>query len=276
MVMNFLLANLDFPKMAEKNFREIHLHPLTGGLPGQWKRPGLFEAYRQGINDHVFHPALHGTTHFCRYPVEHALSQGGERGELLRTFWKAETPYIYWRMPWVGYEYSNPEKPRAGFLSADVQQGLINEAAKAFRKLFSGGPITACAPGYRDNHDTHAAWAKCGVRVIDFEPTQQELSLEKYLQVADACFARGVPAIISVHSINFHSTLKDFRGPTLRVLDELLSSLESKYPNLLYVHDGDLYEIVTRGRFKSTHGAVSVRVKQQDASNYRSMVRGAE
>jgi hypothetical protein len=299
-VMNFLMLNLDFSRMKAGHFRGIQTLPLTSGLPGKWKRPGLFEAYRQGIRDSVFYPALHGTTHFCQYAVERALLQNGERGELLRTLWQAETPYIYWRMPWIGYEYHNPERPRIGFLGREAQATLINDSSKIFRELFGIGPASACAPGYRANDDTRLAWAKNGIRVaqngsgapmpphmdeneilnlhrtIDFEPTHQELSLEKYIQVADACFARGVPAIISIHSINFHSTLKDFRGPTLRGLDALLSALESKYPNLLYVHDADVYDIVTRGRFKGTHGAVSVQVKQNGSANYRSMARGAE
>ncbi|MBZ5722036.1 MAG: hypothetical protein LAO03_16815 [Acidobacteriia bacterium] len=296
LVMNFLLANLDFPRMAEAGLNEIHVRLLTDGLPGKWKRPGLFEAYRQGTADGVFHPALHGLIHFCCRAVEHALAKGGERSALLKSLWKAETPYIYWRMPWVGYEYCNPERPHAGFLSAEAQSALIGEAVKTFTRFFSASPVSACAPGYRANHDTHAAWSERGIRVaqngsgaplpphmndceilnlyrtIDFEPTQHDLPVEKYLQLADACFARGVPVIISVHSINFHSTLKDFRGPTLRALDGILSALERKYPNLLYVHDGDLYDIVTRGRFKATHGPVSVKVKQQEVEDLRSMV----
>ena len=32
--------------------------------------PGLIEAYTRGIAEGVFHPALHGTTHFCRSAVE--------------------------------------------------------------------------------------------------------------------------------------------------------------------------------------------------------------
>jgi hypothetical protein len=131
------------------------------------------------------------------------------------------------------------------------------------------------------------AWAECGVRVvhngrgaplrphldecqilnlyrtIDIEPSQRELSVEKYVQLAEACFARGVPAIVSVHSINFHSSIKDFRGPTLQILDSFLSALEAKYPNLLYVHDGDVCDLVERGKYRGKHGMVAVRVLQQ-------------
>jgi len=298
MVMNFLLANLDFKKIADTGFEQIHLLPLSQGLPGDWKRPGLFEAYRQGISDDVFYPALHGLTHFCRAAVEPELTLPGERNHLLRTLWKAETPYIYWRMPWIGYEYCSPEKPQAGFLDAESQGQLITEAAREFEKVFSVAPLTAVAPGYRANDDTHRAWSQCGIRVaqngsggalpphmdewemlnlhrtIDIEPFQRDLPLEKYMQLAERCFARGIPAIISVHSINFHSSLKDFRGPALRVLDEFLSALEAKHPNLLYVHDMNLYELVTRGKFKGPRGPVSVEVKQS-GGNSKHMTLGA-
>ena len=300
LVMNFVMANLDFAKMAAGGFQQIQLLALTEGLPGKWSRPGLFNAYRQGIADGVFYPALHGLTHFCRVPVEDAMTRDGKRRELLRTLWKAETPYIHWRMPWVGYEYCNPAKPRQGFLTAEMQTGMVREAASLFAAFFDMPPVSACAPGYRANRDTHAAWSKCGVRVaqngsgtslpphiddcgilnlqrtIDFEPGVQELPLETYMQLAEDSFARGMPAIISVHAINFHSSLKDFRGPTLRALDRFLSALERKYPDLLYVHDGDMYEIVTQGRFRSANGVVSVAIQQRDGTKSRASARSAK
>jgi hypothetical protein len=284
-VMNFVMANLDFPKMAQENFKQIELLPLIEGLPGSWVRPGLFEAYRQGIADEVFYPALHGLTHFCSLAAEHAVGKTGERGDLLRALWKAETPYIHWRMPWIGYEYSNPEKPQAGFLSAESQMSLISQAADIFEKMFSQKPASACAPGYRANQDTHLAWTKCGVRVaqngsgsplppqmdnceilnlhrtIDIEPTQRDLPVEKYVQLAENCFTRGIPAIVSIHAINFHSTLKDFRTPTLQTLDQFLSALQAKHPNLLFVHDADVYDIVTRGKLRTSYGQLPVTVK---------------
>jgi hypothetical protein len=67
-----------------------------------------------------------------------------------------------------------------------------------------------------------------------------------------------------MHSINFHSSLKDFRGPTLRLLNEFLSALERKHPNLLYLQDMDLYDLVNRGKFKGPRGLVSVEVRQHD------------
>jgi hypothetical protein len=284
--MNLILANLDFPKMSADAFRQIHLLSLSEGLPLGWTRPGLIEAYREGIADGVFHPALHGTTHFCRSAVERNSCVEGERADLLRTLWQAGTPYIHWRMPWIGYEYWDPEKPEdERFLPAETQGELIGQTVGAFAKLFSTLPRSACAPGYRANDDTHRAWAQHGIRVaqnglgalvpphfdrhdilhlfraVEFEPgVDPAFSVEACLRQAQSCFERGIPAIVSVHSINFHSTVRDFRSRTLQLLDEFLTALESKQADLLYLHNEDLHELVSKGSYKTQHGGVQVNV----------------
>jgi hypothetical protein len=286
--MNFIVANLDFARMSANNFRQICLRPLTEGLPDGWKRPGLFEAYREGISAGVLSPALHGTTHFCRPAVERHLDDPGERGVLLRSLWQAGVPYIHWRMPWIGFEYWDSERSgEEDFLNSEVQESLINSAVEIFAGFFLKAPRSACAPGYRANKSTHDAWAKRGIRVaqngpgsampprfdrngilhlyrsMDFEPAGQEFSVESCLRVAEDCFARGLPAIVSVHSINFHSTLKDFRSRTLGLLDEFLAALEAKHPDLLYVRDEDLYDLVDKGTLQSTQSAVRVPVTKR-------------
>jgi hypothetical protein len=289
LVMNVCTANLDFGKMRKEGFKSPRLLPLADGLPGSWSRPGLFESYRAGMEQGVFYPALHGVTHFCPEALENALAEDGERARLLRLLWDAETPYIYWRMPWVGYEYWNPTKPHAGFLNAEHQRKLVRQACQNFSALFGTQPASACAPGFRANLDTHRVWSEAGIRVaengsgsglrpphidefgmlqlyrtIDFEPSQRELDIEKYIQIAGTCFSRGFPFVISAHSINFHSTLKDFRTPSITALDSLLTALESRYPELLYVHDEDLYGIVTEGAFRSRAAEVTVSVSPQE------------
>ena len=284
--MNFILANLDFSQMSVNGWQQIRLLPLAEGLPEGWSRPGLIEAYRDGISDHVFHPALHGTTHFCRPSVERNSEREGERANLLRTLWQAGTPYIYWRMPWIGYEYWDPEKPEGErFLPVTLQRELIGHAVGLFAKMFSSLPRSACAPGFRANADTHRLWAQHGIRVaqngpggfippnfdhndilqlsrtVEFEPaTDPNFSVEACLRQAGSGFERGVPAIVSLHSINFHSTVMDFRGRTLRALDEFLSGLESQHANLLYLRDEELCELVQNGFCKTEQGNVSVNV----------------
>lgn len=287
--MNFVVANVDLARVNADNFRQIYLRGLSEGFPDGWERPGLFEAYRQGISAGVLAPALHGTTHFCRPAVERHLNDPGERGVLLRSLWKACVPYIHWRMPWIGFEYWDPESPGSeDFLASGVQGSLIDSAVEGFRGFFGKEPRSACAPGYRANQNTHDAWAKRGIRVaqngpgsarpphfdrsgilhlyrsMDFEPAvDQAFSLQTCLRVAEDCFARGLPAIVSVHSINFHSTIKDFRGQTISLLDQFLTALEAKHSDLLYVRDEDLYDLVDKGTLSSVQSAVRVPVTKR-------------
>jgi hypothetical protein len=288
--MNFILANLDLAKMSAEGFRRIHLMPLAEGLPLGWTRAGRMEALHDGIADGVFYPALHGTTHFCRSAVERNLSAGSDRANLLLTLWRAGTPYIHWRMPWIGYEYWDPERPEdERSLPREKQAELIAQAVGAFAKLFSTLPRSACAPGYRADDDTHRAWAQHGIRVaqhgpgpietphfdrydilqlfrtVEFEPaTNAAFSVETCLRQAESCFERGIPAIVSVHSINFHSTVRDFRSRTFTLLDEFFTALESKHVDLLYLHDEDLYELVKQGSYKTFDRMVQVNVTRKN------------
>ena len=66
--------------------------------------------------------------------------------------------------------------------------------------------------------------------------------------------------MISIHSINFQSTIQDFRAPTLKLLDEFLTALEKKRLDLLYVHDADLLSIATEGAYTTENGRIRVSV----------------
>jgi hypothetical protein len=286
-VMNFLTANLNFPKTLETG--QLDFVPLASGLPQGWSRPRLFDAYRQGIASGLLYPALHGVSHFCKRSVERHVRKDDERGMLLRTLWKAGTPYIHWRMPWIGYEYWDPEQsPENRFVGMAEQAAAIGHAVGMFTNMFHTMPRSACAPGYRANVHTNRAWSQNGIRcaqngptsptppyfdryeilqlhrAVEFEPaTDEGLSIEPVLQQADACFAAGVPVIVSVHSINFHSTVREFRSRTLDLLDQFLTALKAKHPDLLYVHDEDLYQIVQTGSYESAAGRTRVQVKTQ-------------
>jgi len=287
--MNFVVGNLDFARIEAEGWQSIHILPLTEGLPKGWERPGMVEAYRAGISGGVFHPALHGTLHFCSQSVKRNLNGEAERATLLQTLWHAGTPFIHWRMPWIGYEYWDPEKPPDDrFLTAASQQEIIGQTVGAFAKLFSALPFSACAPGYRANDDTNRAWARHGIRVaqngpgglvpphfdrqevlqvfrtIEFEPAVDEkFSVAHCLDAAEACFARGIPAVISVHSINFHSTVKDFRTRTLKCLDEFFGAIQSRHSDLLFVNDKELHALVQHGSYETAGGTVRVDVTQK-------------
>jgi hypothetical protein len=290
--MNFITANIDFDRSLPTCENKVSLLPLTYGLPGQWQRPHLFEAYGQGIQDGVSSPALHGLTHFCENAILRELKANGERTELIRKLWYAQTPYIYWRMPWVGYEYWDPEMMREHrFLSLEKQRSSICQTADIFQELFAVPPVSACAPGYRANEDTRTAWFEAGIRVVqngpaknrapyldehgmlqtfrtvELEPATSKCNLVEVTNTVEECFRAGAPAIVSIHSINFHSSLRDFRTPTLLLLDEFLAILERKWPNLLYLDDADLFRVATEGFYLANGKKIDVDVTTMAGRN---------
>ncbi|MFZ3263880.1 MAG: hypothetical protein WA172_07760 [Terriglobales bacterium] len=290
MGMNFIMANVDFDRCLASSGKEISLVPLTEGLPCQWQRHGLFEAYRQGIQDGAFYAALHGLTHFCANSIKRELEADGERAELIRKLWRAQTPYIYWRMPWIGYEYWDGElEPERRFLSRDDQQSAIRRAAEIYHTFFGSLPFSACAPGYRANADTRKAWFEAGIRVvqngpgeckapyldedgmlhtfrtIEMEPATGGRDLANVLSDVEECFINGLPAVVSIHSLNFHSTIRDFRTPTLVLLDEFLRAIEKKWPDLLYLNDADLFRLATEGFYLAHDKKIDVGVRSMAA-----------
>jgi hypothetical protein len=154
--------------------------------------------------------------------------------------------------------------------------------------LFSTLPRSAVAPGHRANGDTHRAWAQHGIRVaqngpgthfpphfddheilnlsrsVDFEvATNVSFSVDESLRQAEACFERGIPAIVSLHSINFHSTVQDNRSRTIRSLDQFFTALEAKHADLLYLHDEDLLQAVTIGSYRTQDETTNVNVSKK-------------
>ena len=58
--------------------------------------------------------------------------------------------------------------------------------------------------------------------------------------------------------------MKDFRSRTLQVLDKFFTALESKHADLLYLHDEDLYELVSQGSYQTPNGRAQVNVTRQN------------
>ena len=145
--MNFIVANLDLAKYPFDG-QNLPFLPLADGLPPGWNRPNLVKGYLGGIAEGVFRPALHGTSHFCQMSVERAMVGNGERAIVLRTFWKAGATYIHWRMPWIGYEYWDPEQPEdERFLSSRIaKRSRLAKQLECSRRLFSDSAIVRLCP----------------------------------------------------------------------------------------------------------------------------------
>jgi delta-aminolevulinic acid dehydratase/porphobilinogen synthase len=90
-----------------------------------------------------------------------------------------------------------------------------------------------------------------------------DFSVAACVRQAEECFQRGIPAIVSLHSINFHSSVKDFRSGTLARLDEFLSALQRAHSDLMYLHDEDLCQLVNHGSCETPGGTLRVNVTKK-------------
>jgi hypothetical protein len=186
--------------------------------------------------------------------------------------------------PWIGFEY----RDTFGWLDSTEQRGLIEEAITLFKRMFGVFPLSACAPGYRANDDTRRAWAESGIcvaqngpglplapyidrnglltlhRNVNFEPAlDTNLYNECYaIEKAENIFSAGKPIIVSMHSINFHSTLSNYRDVTLDRLDRFLTLLEERYHDLLYANDSDILQMAQKGYFEWEGRGRSVKVRK--------------
>jgi hypothetical protein len=273
-VFNFILSNVDFPKVMDSGFTRLHFLPLDQGLPGRWQRPGLMEAYREGIQKEFIYPALHGLTHFSRASVEEILRRRDDRNALLQDLYRANTPLIYPHTPWVGFEYRHrSQEGDDAWLDFSTQRQMIGEGGRVFKRIFGSPPFSACAPGYRANEDTFRGWAEAGIHVVQngpgcdlapymdtngllhlfrnvsFEPAIDSRLYDEHYALAKAkeAIQAGRPALVCMHSVNFHSTLNNQKDLTLGRLDRFLTLLEGLYDDLLYVHDFDLWRIIQDG-----------------------------
>ncbi len=274
LVFNFILSNVDFAEVMDSDFTKFRLLPLDQRLPAHWKRPGLLQAYREGVQKGLIYPALHGVTHFCRRTVERVIRGEDGRKSILRKLYSAGTPMIPQLTSWMGFEYrgeGDPETDR--WLDFPSQKTLMEEGRGIFERMFGHSPFSACAPGYRANEDTLRAWKQIGIQVVQngpglglapffdrhgllhlhrnipFEPFIDpcHFDLDKILARAEKILRSGRPAIVCTHSLNFQSTLKNQREATLQRLDEFLSVLERRYKDLLYANDFDLWRIIQEG-----------------------------
>jgi hypothetical protein len=194
------------------------------------------------------------------------------------------------RTPWLGFEYRDESGGEGGeWLDLPAQRELIQEGKDLFRRIFRKDPLSACAPGYRANKDTLRGWAEAGIRVVQegpgfarapyfdshgllrlhrnipFEPAlDAKGSMEgEILKKAEEAFRKGWPAVLCMHSINFHSTLKNHRDLTLDRLDRFLTLLESRFGDILYLHDLDLWQILHEGRFAPEGKEVAIPLRNR-------------
>lgn len=273
---NFIVANPDYEKIMKTGFREFHILDLSQGFPGLWKnRDQLIDKYRKGIELGLIYPGYHGLCHF-RYEAWLKALQNGEL-DLLDCI-KEHVSYIpSLRRNDFNYEYLANVNPIV-FLPQGAQEERVKKGVEAFEKIFGFQPVVTTAPRCAWNCDTEKVWHKYGIRYIgagnrrigttslsnyrlgernqwdmiylirnvNFEPIRNNACQDAFTEI-EFLFNAQQPAILETHSINFFSSIKNFRKKSLERLDQLLYLIEEKYPDVVYLNSQQFGEILEKG-----------------------------
>lgn len=278
---NFIVTNPDFDKISKSGYKTYHYKKLCDGFPSKWSRKNLYQTYLGGIKRGIVYPGYHGQEHF-NYKAWLQLLQKGSKSAIdlfheqmvfgYRPIWNEIKGH------YLDYDY-------------DSQKEIVKDGVSVFRDLFGFYPLTTIAPTYIWSKDTEEIWAKAGIKFIQagnqqkvissegqinykthysgelnewgmiyltrnvsFELFAKNFDLHNILDRIDILFRLGEPVIISTHRINYTSSVKNFRDNSLIQLDRLLTSLEEKYSELLYLNDEQLGNVILKGYFIASNG----------------------
>ncbi|MCR4344586.1 MAG: hypothetical protein NUV44_07455 [Candidatus Scalindua sp.] len=272
----FVVANPDYEKIKQAGYREFHILDLSQGFPGMWKnRENLLNSYKEGIKRGLIYPGYHGLCHF-HYDAWLRALQNGERDVL--DCIEEHVSYIpSLRADALCYDYLD-ESIQASFLSLEAQEERVKKGVEAFERIFGFPPAVTTAPRYAWNLDTEKIWHKYGInyigagnrqvgiesgihhklgennqwgmpyliRNVTFEPRRVNACQDAIAEI-DFLFKAQQPAILETHSINFHSSIKNFREQSLERLDQLLYLIEKKYPDVVYLTSQQFGDILAKG-----------------------------
>jgi hypothetical protein len=259
---NLVMANADIRRMRSEGFGAFRFVPVTDGLPEPWAESSLLEQYRSLIAERVFYPGLHGFTHFSPEGMLRGWHDTGEYGERTRSLLIEDIPYLASVTPEFNFALLDRSDGTEVYADYSVQRDWVGQGVQLFQEAFGYPPVTTCAPGYRCNDATFAAWADFGIRVVQtagsigvsesdrlmviernvaFEPLlDDEQVVEKALSCMDKVVAAGWIPVICTHSINYISRYCAGRANSLQCLARLLREVKNRFPDMRFAHDADV------------------------------------
>jgi hypothetical protein len=261
---NFILANADLRRMKEESFAAFRTVPIHQGFPAPWQ-DSLVDTYRDLVNKGLFYPGMHGYTHFGVEGFLAACRDPGEKGRLARALVEQDLAFSGSLTPEYHFALVQLHHGQEVFLDRDHQAPWVAEGIRLYKETFGRDPVSTCAPGYRCNDDTVDLWREQGLRVVqtsggrelkpwnglldisrntNFEPLLHgPEAIELALAEAERAVKQGMPIVICSHSINY-ITRHNHHGEAGRaMLDQFLSRLLERFPNLAFLDDARLADI---------------------------------
>jgi len=269
---NAIMANPDFEKIREYDFRDYFYEPFTETLKRYPKHQGNFELWKKGSAERIFHPQFHGREHLNIKRWMKALQSKGEK--ILTSFdqqatYSGKDDYSFME----AYDWDVPH-------DVDEHKTIIADGLSIFKYHFGFQPESFIAPCYNWDTELESFLAGQGIQWIQslrsqlqptgefniyqpirhsfgqqqnglrynirncfFEPSMlpQKDWVNSCLAQIQAAFLFSKPAVICSHRINFISFINSKNGERgLNDLDQLLKTIVKKWPEAKFITTDEL------------------------------------
>ena len=270
---NTIMANPNFNKIRDSNFKEYYYEPFTETLNNSSQHIGTFDSWKEGIERGFFYPQLHGREHLNVPRWLNLLREGNKY--ILQAFDYNIFGLGSYLMPNVqnsvlaAFDYDNEAE-------LDFGKESINESCFMFEQLFGYKSETFIAPNYVWGDELLETLEQCGVKGMQglqsqimpkfqvgnknkfhylgemntygqrylirnvffepFESNDKKLLVKNCLQQVAYLFKKNTAATISTHRVNFSGniSLKN-RNENLEAFDELISQIIKQWPDVEFV-----------------------------------------
>lgn len=279
---NFLTANPDFDKIKDSNYQTYYYEGVEKTLNKYPGRGNVRILWKEGFENKIFIPQLHGREHLN---IDNWMSdlQNGNKETLqafkLRIFGVSGNVVIHPRKSYQaafglsdgGYNYN--------------YEDIIREAYRQFKDLFGYGSKTFIAPNYTWGKEIENVLNELGIthiqgvsaqRVPDYSKDtltikrnylgEENENKQKYLirnvifepfsnykkdwigqclkEIENSFFWKK-PAIISIHRVNFIGSINpENRKRNLALFEELLNEIDKRWPEIEYLSSNELATMI--------------------------------
>lgn len=279
---NNIVANPDFKKIKEADFREYYYESFINTLDRFPKCNKVMDLYREGVRKKLFKPQFHGREHVHTDHWLEALRSGDTA--LLEVFDRGMFTYYKGKGSNCRNEYLDAlatyNKNQLSGIEVKIKDGL-----DLFEKIWGFRSETLIAPCYTWSRDIEQFFYSNGIRLIQsgrcqrepipghkaariirrytgqnnkhgqvysirnvvFEPSSNtDIDwVSKSLREISTAFLWKKPAIISTHRVNFMGSINsENRDRNLKLLEELLNEIVTNWSQIEFLSSDELADII--------------------------------
>lgn len=273
---NMLMANPDFLAIKESGFKRYYYEPIAKTYERYFGDASVLEIMKQGLNASVFMPQSHGREHFNIAQWLKGLQAGDkdlltafefgmcgiapkmnpERGNNMMVALRATDEEEQIHIEKSVSEGLELFKDMWGFSSKTfvapcfswnerIEKVLSDKGVKLIQTVRSNKAAYLSAPCYFYSGQYNALGLIYSIRNCTFEPSidNHRNQVDATLKQIDRVFSHSKIAVISTHRINLASGIDSQNNcKTVKLLDELLSRLLAKYPDVEFASSDHLID----------------------------------